>query len=123
MSARAENRIEEKQRREKQKKKQNEKAIVCLENSIELASKKDFKNLLHQANMALSESYNVKGDYKQAYQVLQKANVLGDLLFTEAKSKKLAEAQFKFDVEKGEKELQAVKARQSFYWLALLRFL
>jgi tetratricopeptide (TPR) repeat protein len=105
-----------------QKKKQNEKAIECLENSVELASKKDFKNLLHQANLALAESYNIKGEYQKAFQVLQKANVFGDLLFTEAKSKKLAEAQFKFDVEKGEKELQAVKARQIFYWLGAAAF-
>jgi signal transduction histidine kinase len=105
-----------------QKKNKNEKAIECLENSVELASKKDFKNLLHQANMALAESYNIKGDFRKAYQVLQKANVLGDLLFTEAKSKKLAEAQFKFDVEKGEKELQAVKARQGYYWLGAAAF-
>jgi signal transduction histidine kinase len=105
-----------------QKKKQNEKAIECLENSVELASKKDFKNLLHQANLALAESYNIKGEYQKAFKVLQKANVLGDLLFTEAKSKKLAEAQFKFDVEKGEKELQAVKARQGYYWLGAAAF-
>jgi signal transduction histidine kinase len=105
-----------------QKKNQNEKAIECLENSVELASKKDFKNLLHQANMALAESYNIKGDFKKAYQVLQKANALGDSLFTEAKSKKLAEAQFKFDVEKGEKELQSIKARQGYYWLGAAAF-
>jgi signal transduction histidine kinase len=116
-----------------QKKKQNEKAIECLESSVELASKKDFKNLLHEANLALAESYNIKGEYKKAFQVLQKANVLSDLLFTEAKSKKLAEAQFKFDVqkaeaqfklnvEKGEKELQAVKARQGYYWLGAAAF-
>jgi signal transduction histidine kinase len=105
-----------------QKKNQNEKAIVCLENSVELASKKDFKNLLHQANLALSESYNIKGEYQKAYQVLQKANAFGDSLFNEAKSKKLAEAQFKFDVEKGEKELQAVKARQGYYWLGAAAF-
>jgi signal transduction histidine kinase len=105
-----------------QKKKQNEKAIECLEISVELASKKDFKNLLHQANLALAESYNIKGNYKDAYQVLQKANIFGDMLYNEAKSKKLAEAQFKYDVEKGEKELQAVKARQIFYWLGAAAF-
>jgi signal transduction histidine kinase len=116
-----------------QKKNKNEKAIECLEISTDLASKKDFKDLLQKADLALAESYNINGDYKKAFQVLQKANVLGDLLFTEAKSKKLAEAQFKFDVqkaeaqfkfdvEKGEKELQAVKARQSFYWLAIATF-
>ena len=102
-----------------QKKNNNEKAIECLENSIELSSKKDFKDLLQKADLALAESYNIRGDYKKAFQVLKKANALGDSLFNEIKTKKLAEAQFKFDVEKGEKELQAVKARQSFYWLAI----
>jgi signal transduction histidine kinase len=105
-----------------QKKNKNEKAIECLEISTGLASKKDFKDLLQKADLALAESYNIKGDYKKAYQILQKANALGDSLFNEIKTKKLAEAQFKFDVEKGEKELQAVKARQGYYWLGAAAF-
>jgi signal transduction histidine kinase len=113
-----------------QKKNQNDKAIESLENSISLASKKDFKDILQKANIALAESYNIKGEHKKAYQSLQKANILGDSLFTEIKSKRLAEAQFKFDVEKaeaqikfnsekGEKEIQALKAKQNFYWLIM----
>jgi signal transduction histidine kinase len=105
-----------------QKKKQNEKAIECLENCIKLAEQKDFKDLLHKANIALAESFNINGEHKKGYQVLQKANAYGDSLFSEVKSKRLAEAQFKFDVEKGEKELQAVKAKQSFYWLVMAAF-
>jgi signal transduction histidine kinase len=105
-----------------QKKNKNEKAIECLEITSDLAAKKDFKDLLQKADLALAESYNIKGDYKKAFQVLQKANALGDSLFNEIKTKKLAEAQFKFDVEKGEKELQAVKARQIFYWLGAAAF-
>jgi signal transduction histidine kinase len=116
-----------------QKKKQNEKAIECLENCIKLAEQKGFKDILHKANIALAESFNINGEHKKAYQVLQKANALGDSLFNEIKSKKLAEAQFKFDVqkaealfkldvEKSEKELQAVKAKQSFYWLVMAAF-
>jgi signal transduction histidine kinase len=105
-----------------QKKEQNEKAIESLENCIKLAEQKNFKDLLNKANMALAESYNIQGDYRKAYQILQKANAFGDSLFTEDKSKKLAEAQFKFDVEKGEKELQEVKAKQTFYWLIMAAF-
>jgi signal transduction histidine kinase len=102
-----------------QKKKQNEKAIEALESCIELAAKKDFKDLLQKANLYLSESYNVKGEFQRAYVFLQKANILADSLFNEVKSKRLAEAQFKFDVEKGEKEIQAIKAKQSIYWLMI----
>ena len=102
-----------------QKQNQNEKAIQSLEKSIELASQKGFKDVLQKANLSLSQSFNKKQDYRSAYTYLEKANSYGDSLFTEEKTSKLAEAQFKFDVERGEKEIQALKVKQGFSMLVI----
>jgi signal transduction histidine kinase len=77
-------------------------------------SKKDIEQ---KANIALAGIYRTKEDFAHAYQCLEAANALGDSLFNEEKSRRLAEAQFKFDIEKAEarkeKEIEKLKFEQS----------
>ncbi len=96
------------------------KAIESYKKSLELASLRSFKDIIQKSNLGLSQVYQQSGDYKNAYTYLQIANSYGDSLFNEEKSKRLAEAQYKFDVEKSEKEIQSLRLEQNRYWLGTI---
>ena len=96
------------------------KAIESYKKSLELASLRSFKDIIQKSNLGLSQVYQQSGDYKNAYNYLQIANSYGDSLFNEEKSKRLAEAQYKFDVEKSEKEIQSLRLEQNRYWLGTI---
>lgn len=108
-----------------QEKNQIPKAIAAYKKSLELAEARGFKDNIQKANLSLAQVCQLTGDFKGAYNYLQVANSYRDSLFNEEKSKRLSEAQFKFDVEKSEKDMQAqsdktiqtLKLQQSRYWL------
>ncbi|MEN9609906.1 MAG: hypothetical protein RLZZ628_720 [Bacteroidota bacterium] len=99
------------------KKQWNTEAILYFKKCLSLCHPYHFKDLEQKANIALSAIYKAQGDFTNAYQCLEAANSLGDSLFNEEKSRRLAEAQFKFDIEKAEarkeKEIESLKYEQS----------
>jgi signal transduction histidine kinase len=99
------------------KKQLNSEAIVYFKKCLSLCHTYHFKDIDQKANIALSGIYKTKGDFVNAYQCLSAANALGDSLFNEEKSRRLTEAQFKFDIEKAEarkeKEIESLKYQQS----------
>ncbi len=94
-----------------------EEALTAYKKSLELAQNRSFIDIIQKSNLGIAQVYNGLGDYKNAFVYLQTANTYGDSLFNQEKSRRLAEAQYKFDVEKSEKELQALRLTQNKYWL------
>ena len=113
-----------------QKLNENERAVQALNEAILSAKARSFKEIILKANTILSQVYAQMGNHILALESLKIANIYGDSLFSEEKSKRFAEAQYKFDVEKaeaqykfekelGEKRLNDVKLQQSRYMLFL----
>jgi signal transduction histidine kinase len=113
-----------------QKMNDNEKAIEALTECVASAKTRNFKEVLLKANTILSQVYDQTGKHKLALAHLRIANIYGDSIFNEEKSKRFAEAQYKFDVEKaeaqfkyekelGEKRLNDVKLEQSRYMFVM----
>ena len=98
-----------------QKTKKRDEAIKAYKKSLDLALDRSFRDIIQKSNLGLALVYQDKGDFKEAFTYLKAANSYGDSLFNEEKTKRLAEAQYKFDVEKGEKEIQALHLKQNRY--------
>lgn len=81
--------------------------------SLKVASKYDFKLILQKINYQMFLIHLNRHDNKKALEYLNTAQALSDTLFNVAKAKRTAEAEFKFDNEKREKELQAYKLREN----------
>lgn len=92
-------------------------ALTAYKESLKLAEDRSFIDIIQKCNLGLSQAFNDIGDYKSAFTHLQTANIYGDSLFNQEKSRRLAEAQYKFDVEKSEKEIQSLRLTQNKYWL------
>jgi signal transduction histidine kinase len=99
------------------KKQLNSEAVLYFKKCLSLCHTYHFKDIDQKANIALSDIYKTQGDFVHAYECLAEANSLGDSLFNEEKSRRLTEAQFKFDIEKAEarkeKEIETLKYQQS----------
>jgi signal transduction histidine kinase len=113
-----------------QKMNNNDKAIEALNECIASATSRNFKEILLKANTILSQVYDQTGQHKLAFEHLKTANIYNDSIFNEEKSRRFAEAQYKFDVEKAEsqyqfekelseKRLNDVKLQQSRYMLIM----
>jgi signal transduction histidine kinase len=109
---------------------ENVKAANALNEAILSAKARNFKEIVQKANTVLSEVYAQLGKHQLALEALKTANIFGDSLFNEKKSRQFAEAQYKFDVEKaeaqskfqqelGEKKLNDVKLEQSRYMFVM----
>ena len=88
-------------------------AISALQESVKLATKGQFKDILQQSNKTLAQIYNKTGDKAKAYNCLQTAYAYADTLFNEDKAKHVTEAQFKYDVEQSEIKIHGLQLRQS----------
>jgi signal transduction histidine kinase len=97
-----------------------DKAIETYNESITVARQRGIKDIVQKSNFNLSEVYRIKEDYKSAFDCLYTANLYGDSLFNDEKSRRLAEAQYKFDVEKAEGQYQEQKTKQQSYLLAIV---
>ncbi len=98
-----------------QKTEKRDEAIQAYKKSLDLALDRSFRDIIQKSNLGLALVYQDKGEFKEAFTYLKAANSYGDSLFNDEKSKRLAEAQYKFDVEKGEKEIQALHLKQNRY--------
>jgi signal transduction histidine kinase len=94
-------------------------ALKAFNKSLDLAQKGQFKDLIQKNNAALAELYKQLKDFSKAFSCLEKASAYSDSLFSEANTKHITEAQFKYNVAQGEKQIQALQLRQSRYWFIL----
>lgn len=95
------------------KKRDFEKAESAYQKSLILAQKNGFLDFSQKNNYGLYEIYNEKSEPAEALNYLKTSVILQDSIRNEEKSKKIAELQFKFDVEKGEREIQELQLKQN----------
>jgi signal transduction histidine kinase len=81
--------------------------------SFQQADKYQLRDLKKESALSLSEVYAKLNDFSKAYQFGNIASLLRDSLYNEAQSKGITELQFKYDTEKSEKEIQALKLQQT----------
>ena len=96
------------------KKGEYDNAIIQLNESL-ILSRKYGKNQLSQNNYAqLSEAFEKKGDADSSLLQLKKAVKLQDSIFSEENTKRIAEAQFKYNLVRSEEQVKAIKLRQGY---------
>jgi signal transduction histidine kinase len=93
-------------------------ALTAFNKSLTLAQNKQFKDLIQKNNAALAELYKQIGDFPKAFGCLSKASAYSDSLFNEANTRHLTEAQFKYNMAKGDKQIQELQLKQSRFWLS-----
>ena len=95
-------------------------AFVAFKQSLALATKGGFKDLIQKNNLALASIYKQKKDFSNAYLCLETARLYGDSLFNEEKVRNITQAQFIFDAERSEKKYKDLQLHQSQIWLVSL---
>ena len=98
------------------KKHQTATALVAFNKSLTLAEGKKFKDLIQKNNAALAELYKQTGDFQKAFMCLATASAYSDSLFSEANTRHMTEAQFKYNMAQGEQQIQALQIRQGRFW-------
>jgi two-component system, sensor histidine kinase PdtaS len=84
-------------------------AIADFNKSLELAGKFKFKDITRQNLKALAALYAESQEFDLAYHFSKRADDVGETYFNENKNKGLAEAQFRFDLEKKDLEIKNQK--------------
>jgi signal transduction histidine kinase len=97
---------------------EHEKAIAPLLKSVSIALRLDNKIVLEKNYKQLSEAFERINDHKQSLLYIKKALVLKDSIYSEENIKRIAEAQFKFDLAKSEENLKKSETRQ-YYIVAI----
>ena len=94
----------------------NAAALKAFNTSLALAERKQLKDLIQKNNAALAVLYKETGDFANAYRCLAKASAYSDSLFSEANTRHMTEAQFKYNMAEGEKQIQSLQLRQGRFW-------
>jgi signal transduction histidine kinase len=100
------------------KKGEYDKAIVLLNKSVALTIQYNKKGLLQKNYELLSKSFEQKNDHKQSLFYIKKAMLLRDTVFSDENMKRVAEAQFKYDLAQSEEDVKKIKNRQ-FYTISI----
>ncbi len=87
----------------------NNLAINAFEKSLKLTNQLGFREVARENYLALADIYKKSGQYNTAFEALKKANLLSDSLFQEDKQKNMTYAQFHFDVQKRDLEIESQK--------------
>lgn len=92
--------------------------------SIAESRKLNSPDWVREGYLSLSDMYEGKGDFKKALEYARKYHYLNDSITNEANFSKAADIQNKFEREKKESELNALKAQQSknriFNWALII---
>jgi PAS domain S-box-containing protein len=96
-------------------------ALQWVKQGLNIADKIDVKESIRDANQELAEIYKALNDYPEALDYLKKHKEMNDLIFNETSSKKIAEIQTRYDMEKNEKEIALLKKNKTIRELALTR--
>jgi signal transduction histidine kinase len=91
-------------------------ALPLLSQALTLATERQLKDIIHKTHFALSELYAAQKNSTSAHWHLSKAYTYADSIYNEEKTKRIAEAQFKYDVAESEKQVSDLKFQQS-RWL------
>ncbi len=94
-------------------------ALTAFNESLNLAQKGQFKDLIQKNNAALAELYKQTKDFPKAFNCLEKASAYSDSLYNEANTRHITEAQFKYNIAQGERQIQALQLKQSRFWFIL----
>jgi signal transduction histidine kinase len=96
------------------KKGEYQKSISFFEKSIALATEYQSKTALQKNFERISGAYEKIGDKDKSLFFIKKALNLRDSIYSEENTKRTAEAQFKYDLQGSEEQLQDLKSRQSY---------
>jgi signal transduction histidine kinase len=89
-------------------------AIKFLTISMDLSLKLNDKQLLQNTFGQLSIAYEQKGNTDLSLSYLRKSVALQDSIFTEENTKRITEAQFKYDLVKSEEQMKVIQMRQNY---------
>jgi signal transduction histidine kinase/uncharacterized protein YozE (UPF0346 family) len=94
------------------KKKQVDEAIKHFNESVILANKFDKKTLLQRNYLLLSQAYEQKNEAPKSLFYLKKSVALQDSIFADENTKRIAEAQFKYDLATSQEQVKRMWNRQ-----------
>ena len=92
-------------------------AIKAYEQAIFMAEKNKMLGILQRAHRKLAEIYQHKQLISKAYAHLLSANVFSDSLIANERRQHLAEAQFKNNIERSEREIDVLKGQKTRNWV------
>jgi len=92
--------------------KQFDSAYIYYTESESLAKELNAKQLLIHVYLGLTELFQQKNDFKNAFNYQKLANAYQDSLYNETRSKQLAEVEAKYNTLKKDKEIQELKQEQ-----------
>ena len=88
-------------------------AEAAFKKSLVFSKKGDYRELTQQNNYDLFKIHQNKGNHDLALSYLETYTKLSDYILNQQRSDRITELQFKFDVEKNDKEYQALMLRQN----------
>ncbi len=91
----------------------NTEARISFERSLALSEAGRFKDLIHKNNVALAQTCQQLGDYKNAYLCLETARLYSDSLFNEENARNITQSQFVFNIEQSEQKYIDLQLKQS----------
>ncbi|MBI5324771.1 MAG: tetratricopeptide repeat-containing sensor histidine kinase [Ignavibacteriae bacterium] len=86
-----------------------DKALGYVQKSLSIAEEIGIKEIMKDDFLYLNEIYESKGDYKKANYFLKKHETIKDSIYNVEIAKSLSDLQYKFDIEKKNKENEALK--------------
>lgn len=95
-------------------------AEVSFKKSLVFSEKGDYRELTQQNNYDLFQINKNKGNDKLALEYLETYTKLSDYILNQKRTDRVTELQFKFDVEKNDKEYQALMLRQNKMMFAVI---
>ena len=99
-------------------------AAEAFHKGLNMSFKRGFQELVQKSNLGLAEVYEQLGNYNMSIKFMKTAEIYKDSIFNDDKSKKIAEVQYKYkkekseiddkiNLEKSEKEIQAIRLSQN----------
>jgi signal transduction histidine kinase len=92
-------------------KKEPQKALEFLTQALPLAERLNAKPKIYQTHEALSEAYELAGDYAKSLEHERQFHRIKDLVFSDETTTRLKNLQIRFEVEKSEKEAEIHRLR------------
>lgn len=97
--------------------KNNKLAIKYLNKSLQISKELDFLILEEKSHHTLYEIYKADKKFEKAIYHIEAANNLRDKIFNQEKVKRAAELQFRYQLERSDKEIQSLKLRENKFLL------
>lgn len=96
-------------------------ALQWVNQGLDIASKINVREDIRDANQELAEIYKALKDYPKVLYYFKKYKEINDLIFNETSSKKIAEMDTRYEMEKNEKEIDLLNKNKAIQELALTR--